>query len=179
MQIENLKIFCDLAESRSFTSAARINEITQSAVSQQINMLEKHFNALLIERSKKMFRLTKEGQLLYKYSKEMIDSYETLNSRMQSLQNMVSGNIRVSTIYSIGLHTLPPFLKLFLKEFPTVNVHVEYSHADKIREDVLGNVVDLGLVAYPGKDPKLTIIPLVEEPLVLICNPSANHLPTE
>ncbi len=172
MQIENLKIFCDLAESRSFTSAARINEITQSAVSQQINMLEKHFNALLIERSKKMFRLTKEGQLLYKYSKEMIDSYETLNSRMQSLQNMVSGNIRVSTIYSIGLHTLPPFLKLFLKEFPTVNVHVEYSHADKIREDVLGNVVDLGLVAYPGKDPKLTIIPLVEEPLVLICNPS-------
>ena len=48
MQIENLKIFCDLAESRSFTSAARINEITQSAVSQQINMLEKHFNALLI-----------------------------------------------------------------------------------------------------------------------------------
>ena len=172
MQIENLKIFSDLAESRSFTSAARINEITQSAVSQQINMLEKHFNALLIERSKKMFRLTKEGQLLYKYSKEMIDSYETLNSLMQSLQNMVSGNIRVSTIYSIWLHTLPPFLKLFLKEFPTVNVHVEYSHADKIREDVLGNVVDLGLVAYPGKDPKLTIIPLVEEPLVLICNPS-------
>ena len=172
MQIESLKVFCDLAESRSFTSAARISGITQSAVSQQISTLEKHFDALLIERSKKMFRLTKEGQLLYKYSKEMMNSYETLNSRMQSLQNVVSGNIRVSTIYSIGLHTLPPFLKLFLKEFPTVNVHVEYSHADKIREDVMGNVVDLGLVAYPGKDPKLTIIPLVEEPLVLICNPS-------
>ena len=172
MQIESLKVFCDLAESRSFTSAARISGITQSAVSQQISTLEKHFDALLIERSKKMFRLTKEGQLLYKYSKEMMNSYETLNSRMQSLQNVVSGNIRVSTIYSIGLHTLPPFLKLFLKDFPTVNVHVEYSHADKIREDVMGNVVDLGLVAYPGKDPKLTIIPLVEEPLVLICNPS-------
>ena len=60
---------------------------------------------------------------------------------------------------------------MFLKKFPTVNVHVEYSHADKIREDVLGNVVDMGLVAYPGKDPKLTIIPLMEEPLVLICSP--------
>ena len=64
---------------------------------------------------------------------------------------MVSGNIRVSTIYSIGLHTLPPFLKLFLKEFPTVNVHVEYSHADKIREDVMGNVVDLGLVGIRAR----------------------------
>ena len=109
--------------------------------------------------------------MLYDYSKDMINSYETLNSRMQALQDKVSGNIRVSTIYSIGLHTLPPFLKMFLKQFPTVNVHVEYSHADKIRSDVLGNVVDLGLVAYPGKDPKLTIIPLVEEPLVLICAP--------
>ena len=119
-----------------------------------------------------MFRLTNEGQLLYDHSKEIMSTYEKLNSEMQALQDRVSGNIRVSTIYSIGLHTLPPFLKLFLKQFPTVNVHVEYSHADKIREDVLGNVVDMGLVAYPGKDPKLAIIPLMEEPLVLICSPS-------
>ena len=62
-----------------------------------------------------MFRLTNEGQLLYDHSKEIMSTYEKLNSEMQVLQNMVSGNIRVSTIYSIGLHTLPPFLKLFLK----------------------------------------------------------------
>ena len=123
-----------------------------------------------------MFRLTKEGHLLYGHSKDIMSTYEKLNSEMQTLQNMVSGNIRVSTIYSIGLHTLPPFLKLFLKQFPTVNVHVEYSHVDKIREDVLGNVVDIGLVAYPGKDPKLAIIPLMEEPLVLICSPSHSLL---
>lgn len=172
MQIESFKIFCDLAESGSFTSTARISGVTQSAVSQQISALEKHFNALLIERSKKMFRLTQEGHLLYDYSKELVSTYEKMNSEMLSLQKIVSGNIRVSTIYSIGLHTLPPFLKLFLKEFPTVNVHVEYSHADKIREDILGNVIDIGLVAYPGKDPKLSIIPLMEEPLALVCSPS-------
>ncbi len=171
MQIEGLRVFCDLAESRSFTSAARINQITQSAVSQQISSLERHFDTLLVERSKKMFRLTKEGQLLYDHSKEIINTFETLTRRMQSLQHVVSGNIRVSTIYSIGLHTLPPFLKKFLKKFPTVNVHVEYSYADKILEDVLSNVVDLGLVAYPGKDNKLNIIPLMEESLVLICEP--------
>ena len=76
---------------------------------------------------------------------------------MQSLQNGVWQYPRLDDLL-YGLHTLPPFLKMFLKEFPTVNVHVEYSHADKIQEDVMGNVVDLGLVAYPGKDPKLTII---------------------
>ena len=121
MQLESFKVFCDLAESGSFTSAARISGITQSAVSQQISALEKHFNSLLIERSKKMFRLTNEGQLLYDHSKEIMSTYEKLNSEMQALQNMVSGNIRVSTIYSIGLHTLPPFLKLFLKM-----IHVIY-----------------------------------------------------
>ncbi len=171
MQLESLKVFCDLAESRSFTNAARISGISQSAVSQQINSLERHFGALLIERSKKMFRLTVEGRLLYEHSKEIINSYEALTSNLQSLKNVVSGNIRISTIYSLGLHTLPPFLKKFLKKFPTVNVHVEYSHAEKILEDILGNVVDLGLLAYPGKNGKLNIIPLMEEPLVLVCEP--------
>ena len=171
MQLESLKVFCDLAESRSFTNAARISGISQSAVSQQINSLERHFGALLIERSKKMFRLTVEGRLLYEHSKEIINSYEALTSNIQSLKNVVSGNIRISTIYSLGLHTLPPFLKKFLKKFPTVNVHVEYSHAEKILEDILGNVVDLGLLAYPGKNGKLNIIPLMEEPLVLVCEP--------
>ena len=171
MQLDSMKVFCDLAESRSFTNAARISGISQSAVSQQINSLERHFGALLIERSKKMFRLTVEGRLLYEHSKEIINSYEALTSNIQSLKNVVSGNIRISTIYSLGLHTLPPFLKKFLKKFPTVNVHVEYSHAEKILEDILGNVVDLGLLAYPGKNGKLNIIPLMEEPLVLVCEP--------
>ena len=62
MQIESLKVFCDLAETESFTKAAQINEVTQSAVSQQISSLERQFKSLLIERSKKKFRLTREGQ---------------------------------------------------------------------------------------------------------------------
>jgi DNA-binding transcriptional LysR family regulator len=62
MQIESLKIFCDLAESESFTKAAQINKITQSAVSQQISSLERNFKSLLIERSKKKFRLTRRAR---------------------------------------------------------------------------------------------------------------------
>ena len=64
MQIESLKVFCDLAETESFTKAAQINGVTQSAVSQQISSLERQFKSLLIERSKKKFRLTREGQAL-------------------------------------------------------------------------------------------------------------------
>ena len=171
MQIESLKVFCDLSETESFTKAAQINSITQSAVSQQISSLERQFKSLLIERSKKKFRLTREGQVLYEYSKQIIQTYDSLHSRLQEIKDIISGTIRVATIYSIGLHDLPPYLKKFLKSFPTVNVHVEYRRANQVYEDVLGNVVDVGLVAYPNKDPKLELIPLRKDTLVLVCHP--------
>jgi len=171
MQIESLKVFCDLAETESFTKAAQINSVTQSAVSQQISSLERQFKSLLIERSKKKFRLTREGQVLYDYSKQIIQTYEGLHSKLQEIKDIISGTIRVATIYSIGLHDLPPYIKRFLKEYPTVHVHVEYRRANQVYEDVLGNVVDLGLVAYPSKDAKLDQVPLRKDPLVVICHP--------
>jgi DNA-binding transcriptional LysR family regulator len=171
MQIESLKVFCDLTETESFTKAAQINHITQSAVSQQISSLERQFKSLLIERSKKKFRLTREGQVLYEASKQIVQTHENLHSRLQELKDIISGTVRVATIYSIGLHDLPPYIKRYLKSYPTVNVHVEYRRANQVYEDVLGNVVDLGLVAYPARDPKLELVPLRKEILVLICHP--------
>jgi DNA-binding transcriptional LysR family regulator len=110
MQIESLKVFCDLAETESFTKAAQINHVTQSAVSQQISSLERLFKSLLIERSKKHFRLTREGQVLYDYSKQVIQTYEALQNKLQQVMEIISGSIRVATIYSVGLHVLPPYI---------------------------------------------------------------------
>ena len=171
MQIESLKVFCDLAETESFTKAAQINGVTQSAVSQQISSLERQFKSLLIERSKKKFRLTREGQVLYDFSKQIIQTYDGLHNKLQEIKDIISGTIRVATIYSIGLHDLPPYIKRFLKDYPTVHVHVEYRRSNQVYEDVFSNIVDLGLVAYPNKDPKLEVVPLRKDPLVLICHP--------
>jgi LysR family transcriptional regulator, transcriptional activator of the cysJI operon len=171
MQIESLKVFCDLAETESFTKAAQINSVTQSAVSQQISSLERQFKSLLIERSKKKFRLTREGQVLYDFSKQIIQTYDGLHSKLQEIKDIISGTIRLATIYSIGLHDLPPYIKRFLKDYPTVHVHVEYRRSNQVYEDVFGNVVDLGLVAYPTRDPKLEIVALRKDPLVLISHP--------
>jgi len=164
-------MFCDLAETESFTNAAQISGVTQSAVSQQMSSLERIFKSLLIERSKKIFRLTREGQVLYDYSKQILQAYDSLNNSMQELKDIISGNIRVSTIYSIGLHDLPQYVTKFMKGYPTVNINVQYRHANQVYEDVLSNVVDLGLVAYPVKNLKLETVALRKEPLVLICHP--------
>jgi DNA-binding transcriptional LysR family regulator len=171
MQIESLKVFCDLAETKSFTKAAQINNVTQSAVSQTISALERRFSSLLIERSKKNFRLTPEGDVFYDYSKRILQTCDALHSKLQEIENVISGDIRVATIYSIGLHVLPPYVKKFLKDYPTVNVHVEYRRDNQVYEHVLGNVVDLGLVAYPTRDARLEIVPIRKDTLVLICHP--------
>ena len=171
MHIENLKIFSDLVESQSFSKAARLNSITQSAVSQQLRAMEKHFSVLIVDRSQKQFRLTREGQKLYDSAKEILHRYDKLVTDLQEMKGVIGGHIQISTIYSIGLHELPPYIKSFLKQYPKVNVRVEYRRSNLVYEDILHNSVDLGLVAFPNKMRQLEVIPFRDDELVLICHP--------
>ena len=171
MQIENFKIFADLVETKSFSKSAKINGITQSAVSQQARAMERHFKTLLIDRSHKQFQLTREGQRVYDASKELLHSYDKLLSELQEMKKVISGTIRISTIYSIGLHELPPYIKRFLQDYPSVNVRVEYRRSNLVYEDILHNSVDFGLVAFPVKQRQIEVVPFRNDHLVLIAPP--------
>jgi len=171
MQIENFKIFADLVETKSFSKSAKLNGITQSAVSQQARAMERHFKALLIDRSQKQFQLTREGQRVYESAKEILHTYDKLLSELQEMKKVISGTIRISTIYSIGLHELPPYIKKFLHDFPSVNVRVEYRRSNLVYEDILHNSVDFGLVAFPIKQRQIEMLPFRNDHLVLIAHP--------
>jgi len=171
MQVDNFKIFADLVETKSFSKAARLNGVTQSAVSQQARAMEKHFSTLLIDRSQKQFQLTREGTRVYNSSKEILHVYEKLMSELMEMKKVISGTIRISTIYSIGLHELPSYIKEFLSDYPSVNVRVEYRRSNLVYEDILHNSVDFGLVAFPVKTRQIEMIPFREDRLVAICHP--------
>lgn len=172
MQIENFKIFADLVETKSFSKAAKLNGITQSAVSQQARAMERHFKTLLIDRSQKQFQLTREGYRVYESAKEMLHTYDKLMCELQEMKKVISGTIRISTIYSIGLHELPPFIKKFLHDYPSVNVRVEYRRSNLVYEDILHNAVDFGLVAFPIKQRQIEVLAFRNDHLVLIVPPS-------
>lgn len=171
MQIENFKIFADLVETKSFSKSAKLNGITQSAVSQQARAMERHFKTLLIDRSQKQFQLTREGQRVYESANEILHTYEKLLSELQEMKKVISGTIRISTVYSIGLHELPPFIKKFLHDFPSVNVRIEYRRSNLVYEDILHNSVDFGLVAFPVKQRQIEVLPFRNDHLVLITHP--------
>ena len=171
MHIQNFKTFCDLVETQSFSKAARLNEVTQSAVSQQLKAMESFYDMLIIDRNQKKFRLTQQGTTLYSTFKEILNLYEKLNCEIQEMRNVVSGTIQISTVNSIGLHELPPYLNSFMKEFPSVNTRVEYRRANLVYEDVLHGSADIGLVAFPTNNKELTIIPFATDELVVAMNP--------
>ncbi len=171
MNLTTLKIFRDLVETRSFSKSAARNSVTQSAVSQQVSGLERSLKCLLVERGKKAFSLTPEGQRFYEGCRVITESFDGLMAELQEMSARVTGSVRVSTVYSIGLHELPPFIKHYLRQFPLVNVHVEYRRANQVYDDVLENDADIGLVAFPEKKPHLEVMPFRRDRLVLICHP--------
>jgi len=173
MHIETLRIFCDLAELQSFSMTAQKHLLSQSAISQQLAQLERTHKCQLINRKKRPIELTKPGQLFYRAAKDMVDRYEQLQSELNALKSSVGSRLNVAAIYSIGMHTLPNYVKKFMVSCPNVNVHIEYLSAKRIYELVLAGDVDIGLVAVPKRDKRLQVYDFEDELLVLIC--SAKH----
>ena len=171
MQIETLKIFCDLAELQSFSKTADRHYLSQSAVSQQLAQLELTYKCQLINRKKRPIELTKEGQLFYTAATDMLERHEQLRSELNALKSSTESRINVAAIYSIGMHTLPDYVKKFMFKYPNVNVSIEYFRASKIYELILAGEADIGLVAIPKKDKRMDVYEFEDEPLVLACSP--------
>jgi len=172
MQIQTFKVFCDLADTESFSKAAERNGITQSAVSQQVRSIEEQFQVRLIDRGRRAFCLTPEGQAFLASSREIVGAYDDLGTRMQKLQEVVSGELRIATIFSIGLHELPPYLKRFRREFPLVEVRMDYRRSAQVYAAVQENRADVGLVAYPASRRGITASVFWRDRLVVICAPT-------
>lgn len=171
MHIEMLKVFCDLADLQSFSRTAEKHLLSQSAVSQQLAQLELAHKCQLIDRRKRPIELTKAGQLLYQASRDMLERYEQLKNELSTLQKSSVSRINMAAIFSIGMHTLPDYVKKFMVSYPDVNVHIEYFSAGRIYELVLSGDVDIGLVAVPKRDKRLDVYDFEDEPLVLVCSP--------
>lgn len=172
MQIRALKTFCDVVELHSFSEAAKINHLTQSAVSQQISHIENEYGVRMIERAQRNLTLTPAGEIFYKACKEILQKLEDIRLSINEISNVVSGKIKLESIYTIGLHDLPKFVQHFMSLYPDVQLHLNYRHAAEIYQDILSNMAHLGVVAHPQRNRQLDIHPCWQEKLVIICSPT-------
>ena len=171
MQLKSLKLFCDIVGRRSFSRAAAENGISQSGASQVVNTLEEELGVKLLDRTRRPFVLTPEGEIYYDGCRKMVQQYFALEEQVRTLSAEVAGRVSVASIYSIGLSHMNRFVQSFLRLHPKANVRVQYQHPDRVYELVETDQVDLGLVSFPKSTRAIKASLWREEPMVLVCAP--------
>ncbi len=170
MQIEALKLFCDVARMGSFSRSAEIHNVTQSTASQAVHGLEKDLGATLIDRSRRPWTLTPAGKTFYDGCRELVERFDHLERRVRG-RPAAGGELRVAAIYSVGLRHMREFIGRFSKASPRTRVHLDYMHPDKVYEALADHRVDVGIVSFPLARRDLEVIPWRREEMVLACAP--------
>jgi DNA-binding transcriptional LysR family regulator len=173
MQLEALKIFCDVVRWANFSRAARENNITQSSASQAVHMLELRLGVKLIDRSKRPLGVTPHGKVYYEGCKDLVERYFEVENRVRALENdhNVGGTVRVASIYSVGFHDMNRYIERFKEQYPEAEVRVKYMHPTEVIQRVNDASAELGLISFPRKWPELKVIPWREEEMVLAVAP--------
>lgn len=170
MNLETLQLFCDLVEMKNFSRTGQLHGISQSAVSQQVAQIEIEHKIQLFDRKKRPIELTGPGEVFYRASKDILDRYNQLQSELALMSKSIC-RVSLASIFSVGMHTLQPYIKKFMKIFPDVNLAIEYLDAKDIYERLLRGSIDIGVVAIPKRNRNLQVYPFEDEPLVLVCSP--------
>ena len=171
MQLESLKMFCDVVETGSFSRAAQLNHVTQSAVSQQIRALENRYEQKLLSRSARQVTPTPAGERLFRGCKEILARFAEVENEIREQSSEVAGTTTVSTIYSVGLHELQNIQKHLLKTHPKVNMRLNYRRNDQVYDDIILGAAEIGIVAYPQPRAGVDIVPFRDDKLVVVCAP--------
>ncbi len=171
MHIETFQVFCDLVDTASFSEAAARNGISQSAVSQQIRTLEERYGVILVERGRRNFAVTPEGEAFLRAARGIVEAWHRIEQDLGRMRNVVAGPLTIATVYSIGFHELPPYLEEYRRRFPEVDLQVHYRRSGQVYADVSENLADLGLVAYPQERKGVEIEPAWRDRLAVICPP--------
>jgi len=173
MHLETLRLYCDVVRLRSFSRGADENFVSQSAASQAVQQLEKQVGVALIDRTKRPFVVTPEGQSLYEACRTLLESWEKAKAEVAVVKARVDGTVRVAAIYSVGLHAVSRPMQQFMSLYPEARVQLECLHPHKVVEAVLSGEADVGIMSYPPVGRGLSVVPLRSEPMAFVCHP--NH----
>jgi DNA-binding transcriptional LysR family regulator len=171
MDDHKLKVFCTVAETKSFSKASEIIRLTQPAVSLQIQALEEIYGTKLFNRSGCIITLTKAGEMLYKYAKEINNLYTSAEKEIGGVTGQVKGVVSVGASSTIGNYVLPSVIAEFKRKYPKVGVHIHIGNTKNVIEFLNAANIDVGLVEGDVKKQKLTIEKLIPDEMVLIMSP--------
>lgn len=172
--MQTIRLFVEVARCRSFSKAAEVFGISQSAASQRIGQLERRLGVKLIDRSVRPFELTQAGELYLVGATDTLNRFDRMEREVSSLgqtADHVEGAVRVAAIYSAGIDLLSQLRDRFVASQPGVSVELRYLKPDQVHQAVLDQQADIGIVSFPDRFAKVAVQPLREEAMGVVCRP--------
>jgi DNA-binding transcriptional LysR family regulator len=171
--LENLRLFRDIAHGRSVSKGARLNGISQSAASQQMQELERQLGTVLLDRSTRPLLVTAAGKLYLDYCRDAIRRRDEFDVELHRLKRDMQGKVQIAAIYSVGLSEMSAIESKFSERFPNGELVVSYLRPEKVFEAVEEDRADLGLLSYAESTRDVIAVPWREEEMVVAV--SADH----
>lgn len=172
--MQTIRLFVEVARCRSFSKAASMFGISQSAASQRIGQLERRLGVKLIDRSVRPFELTQAGELYLVGATDALNRFDAIEREVSSLGQTgqrLEGSVRIAAIYSAGIDLLSQQRDRFVSEQPDVQVELSYLKPDQVHQAVVDQQADLGIVSFPDRFAKVVVQPLREEAMAVVCGP--------
>jgi LysR family transcriptional regulator, transcriptional activator of the cysJI operon len=171
MDLDHLKLFKDIAQTRSFSRGASLNDVSQSAASQHVQELEHQFGITLLDRSTRPLTVTEPGKLYLDMCRDVLRKRDEFLVELERMKSEVEGSVRVASIYSVGLSEMSRLEQEFSRRHPQARLEVEYLRPEKVYEAVVSDQVDLGLMSYAEPTKEVRVLPWREEQMVVAVSP--------
>jgi LysR family transcriptional regulator, transcriptional activator of the cysJI operon len=146
MNITYLISFIETVRQDSISKAAKNLHMTQSALSQQLQTLEKSLNANLLIRSNKGISLTDEGEIVLSYAEAMVNLYDNMTKEIDQCKKSELEEIRISACNSVGEYLLPCTLHLYKKDYKNVRFSIKTEHSKNVIDNILDCTSDVGFI---------------------------------
>lgn len=160
---EAYKIFYTVAKNNSISAAADILCISQPAVSWQIKNLEEQLGMTLFIRTKKGVSLTDEGKIFFSYIEKGVEAFTNGENTLTNLKNLDYGNIRIGASATVAKHVIMPYLEIFHKKYPNIDINIENNLTEHLLTDLRNGNLDMLVLNMPMKDYKdLSITPIMD-----------------
>lgn len=172
MQIKQIEAFVLVAETGSFTKAARIMFMTQPAISFQIKALEQELGVPLLERSEKRVFLTDVGKVLYDESKEILGHYQKVLSHIADVKGLSTGNLSIGASTIPGEYIIPKAMGSFKERFPGIDMTLKIGSSQRVFELLLEREIQLGITGSCPDNPGLSAEKFLVDYIVPIISPS-------
>lgn len=172
MEDHKLRVFCAVADTKSFSKASELIHLTQPAVSLQVQAMEELYETRLFDRSGNSINLTPAGEILYKRAKEILALYAEAQKNISEITGAIKGSLSVGASMTIGNYLLPSIIAAFKKKVPQVNISLVINNTKVITEKLNAGEIDMALVEGDVSKQRFTVDTLLSDELVVIVSPA-------